>query len=320
MESASGNEAPGTELQPTPRRKPVTLRRRITRLLLLTFGIYLAFCAALAWETVRPKNHALDSNPDTLKLMWNAVKFTSSDGTQLAGWFITPFMTKDAGPKGVVILCHGVDSTRTAMLGKAEILAKAGYAALLFDFRGRGESGPSLCTIGYREVDDLLAAIAYVKSRPDCNRLPLGVLGESQGGAVALMGTARSHDVKAVIAESPFARLDHAVSNHFHKAFGWSAPIVAFPVQLMGEAIIRRRCCNISPVDEVSKIAPRPILLIQDEDDALCPPEETRELLKSAGGNASLWSVPGADHIQAEYVASDEFKKRVTTFFDKYLN
>src|SRR4051812_10917225 len=97
-------------------RKSVTLRRRITRLLLTFLGIYIAFCAAIAWETVRPKNHPLDSNPDKLKLAYEPVKFTSADGTRLAGWFIPPSKSGTATSRGVIVLCHGVDSTRTAML------------------------------------------------------------------------------------------------------------------------------------------------------------------------------------------------------------
>lgn len=300
-----------------PSRKPATLRKRIARMLLIALGIYLAFCAAIAWETVRPKNEPIGDTPMAHKLRYYSATFKSADGTRLAGWYIP---SPAAKPRGVVILCHGVDSNRSAMIWKANVLHKVGYATFLFDFRGRGESGPSLCTIGYREVDDLLAAITYVRSRPDTKTLPLGIFGESQGGAVTLMGTARSPEVKAVVAESPFAQLDHAVGNHFHKVFGWASPMVAYPVRLMGEVIIRRRCCNVSPVNEISKITPRPILLIQDEDDALCPPNETKELLKAAGGNAALWLVPGADHIQAEMVEPEQFEKRVIEFFDKALN
>jgi fermentation-respiration switch protein FrsA (DUF1100 family) len=285
--------------------------------LLIGLGLYLVFCAAIAWQTVRPKNHPLGTTPAASRLPYESIAFTSADGTRLAGWYI-PAASKQAA-RGIIVLCHGVDSNRSGMLWKASVLHKAGFATILFDFRGRGESGPSLCTIGYREVDDLLAAIAFARSRPDTAKLPLGVFGESQGGAVALMGTARSGEVKAVVAESPFARLDHAVDNHFRKAFGIAAPLVSFPVRLIGQALIRRRCCDVSPVDEIPRIAPRPVLLIQDAEDVLCPPAETAALLKAAGPHASLWTVEGADHIGAEYVEPDEFEKRVVGFFEKHL-
>jgi uncharacterized protein len=298
-----------------PARRRASVWRRIARMAWLYVGIHLAFCAMLAWQTVRPKNARITDSPKSSKLPFESVSLVSSDGTRLSGWLI-PASGKS---RGVVIMCHGVDSNRTAMLWKSEVLHKAGFASLLFDFRGRGESGPSLCTIGYREVDDLLAAIRYVRSRPDYAVMPLGVLGESQGAAVALMGTARSPEVRAVIAESPFARLDHAVDNHFRKVLGWTSPAFVLPTRLVGEALIRRRCCDVSPVDEVSRIAPRPILLIQDAEDRLCPPEETAMLLRAAGKNASLWTVAGADHICAEYIQQDEYERRIVQFFENNL-
>jgi len=284
---------------------------------LLFVGLYLGACAVVAWQTVRPKNAPLRTDPGRDGLAYERVAFHSADGTPLAGWFI-PAPVKSA--RGVIVLCHGVDSDRRAMLWKARVLHKHGYATLLFDFRGRGESGPALCTIGYREVDDLLAAVALIQSRPDCRDQPIGVFGESQGGAVALMGTARCPAIRAVAAESPFARLDHAVDHHFRGLFGACTPAVEYPVRWMGELLIRKRCCDVSPVSEVPRIAPRPILLVQDADDALCPPSETAALLAAAGPNATLWTVPGAIHIEAQTVAPDEFERRVTAFFDASLD
>jgi fermentation-respiration switch protein FrsA (DUF1100 family) len=154
-----------------------------------------------------------------------------------------------------------------------------------------------------------------VKARAELRELPLGLFGESQGGAVALMAAARSPEVRAVVAESPFARLDNAVGNHFRMAFGAAGPLVGVPVRWIGEGFIRRRCCDVSPVDEIPRISPRPLLLIQDGADRLCPPEETAALMAAAKEPKELWTVPNADHIQAEDVAPKELEQRVPAFF-----
>ena len=133
------------------------------------------------------------------------------------------------------------------------------------------------------------------------------------------MGTARCSDVKAVAVESPFARLDHAVDNHFREILGRSGPIVAAPARWIGERLIGRCCEDVSPVAEIGRIAPRPLLLIQDGSDVLCPPEETRALLDAAGSPKQFWTVDGAGHIGAEPAAHDEFARRLTTFFDAAL-
>lgn len=287
-------------------------RGRILRRLLLLVGLYLVVGAAIAWNSVRAKPHKAVGSPAQYHLSFENVVFHSADGTRLVGWYI-PGESKR--PPGEIVLCHGLDSTREAMLYKAACLHSAGFATFLFDFRARGESGGSRCTLGYREVDDLLAAIRYLQSRPDTRALPLGVLGESMGGAVALMGTARCPAVRAVVAESPFARLDHAVNNHFALAFGAAGPLLAASARWSGEWFIGRRCAEIAPVDEIGRIAPRPLLLIQDGADRLCPPEETRLLMAAAGTPKALWTVPDAIHIGAQLTAPGEYSRRVIAFF-----
>lgn len=168
-----------------PKARYFTPGRIARRLLLL--GIYLGICTGIAWGIVSPRHTPLTSTPEQYKLSFESVRFSSWDGTSLAGWFIPA----PAKPRGAIILCHGIGGTRESMLLLAATLHQSNYATLLFDFRARGESGGSRCTIGYRETDDLLAAIGYVRSRSDMQQVPLGILGDSQGGAVALMGAAR---------------------------------------------------------------------------------------------------------------------------------
>src|SRR5258705_12325607 len=64
------------------------------------------------------------------------VQFVASDGVPLKGWWWP------AGDSSrVVVLLHGMGADRLQMLPRAQWLHSIGYAALLFDFRGCGESG-----------------------------------------------------------------------------------------------------------------------------------------------------------------------------------
>jgi len=279
--------------------------------------------AAIAWNTVRPKRSRHETTPLVYDLSYESVRFRSRDGVELSGWLLpTPDMYRPHGrkpPRGIVVLCHGVDSTRNAMLSVARMLHARGFATLLFDFRARGESGGNRCTIGFREVDDLLAALDFVRDRPDLSDLPVGVLGESMGGAVAIMGAARNPDVAAVVAESPFAVLTHALDNHFRSAFGPAGPILGAPARWIGERLIGCPCDNVAPLHEIPQISPRPILLIQDADDRLCPPAETQALMDAARIPKELWTVPDSGHIGARHVQPHEYQKRVAEFFTRAL-
>ncbi|HEV2471466.1 MAG TPA: alpha/beta hydrolase [Chthonomonadales bacterium] len=291
-------------------------RRPFRRLILfcITAAVgYVALCAGLVWYTLRPRQYALAELPGRYGLIYGNVSFVSADGTRLAGWLIP---AKVRRPRGLIILCHGVDGDRTTMLPTAQILNKHGYAVLMFDFRARGESSGSLCSLGYHEVDDLGAAIRYVQSRQDTRRLPIGVLGQSLGASVALICAAGNPQIRAVVAESPFTSLDRAVSNHFACVLGPAAPALSLPVTWIGERVIGCSCSEVSPISDIARISPRPVLLIQDESDPVCPPEQTNALMAAAREPKQLWQVPGAGHIQAEVAAPRLYAEEITRFFD----
>lgn len=79
-----------------------------------------------------------------------------------------------------------------------EALAEAGFAALSFDRRGVGESdGSWLDGCGAREIEDLLAvARRWVGAEP---RVPLFLLGHSQGGLFALEAAPHLPDLAGLV-------------------------------------------------------------------------------------------------------------------------
>ena len=270
-------------------------------------------CASLAWNTVRPKNFILDRDPlKEFGLKYESVSWKSSENVTIRGWLI-PAQSQPA--RGIVILAHGVDGSRLAMMKPANMLAKSGFSCLIFDFRGRGESGRTNCTIGFKEVDDLLGAVGFIKGRSELKQLPMGVLGHSMGGAVAIIAASREKRLSSVVSESPFASLDHAIANHFQSTLGFAGFLFSPVVTKFGEILIGSRASDVAPIKCVKLLSPRPLMLIEDQDDRLCPPSETQALLDTAEEPKSRWIVPGAGHVQAVIVAPDEYEKRVTEFF-----
>ncbi len=78
----------------------------------------------------------------------------------LAGWFVPVAETRKA-----VVLLHGYGTTRTQMLARARFFHDQGFAALLHDARGHGESGEALVSFGLFETRDLLGALDWLRSR-----------------------------------------------------------------------------------------------------------------------------------------------------------
>jgi alpha-beta hydrolase superfamily lysophospholipase len=51
------------------------------------------------------------------------------------------------------------------MIARARLLRAHGFAVLLYDARGHGESDRSRVSFGLHETRDLLGALAYMRSR-----------------------------------------------------------------------------------------------------------------------------------------------------------
>lgn len=87
--------------------------------------------------------------------------------------------------RGVVAICHGVNSHSGQYLWVGEQLMKAGFAVYALDLRGRGKSeGARFYVEDIADyVDDLARLIALAKSREP--GLPVFLLGHSAGGVVA---------------------------------------------------------------------------------------------------------------------------------------
>ncbi|MFD8098444.1 alpha/beta hydrolase [Nocardia fluminea] len=137
--------------------------------------------------------------------MSNREDTTFVSGTdRCAAWWYPAHGPCITGP--VIVMAHGLSGTRRDCLGAfAERFAAAGYAALVFDHRGFGDSGgePDLFE-PTRQLQDWRAAIAHARSRPEVDPDLVVTFGSSMGGGNALAAAAEDHAVAAVITQVPF--------------------------------------------------------------------------------------------------------------------
>jgi len=106
----------------------------------------------------------------------------------------------------VVVMAHGLSGTRRDRLGAfAERFATAGFAALVFDHRGFGDSGgESDLFHPKRQLEDWRAAIAFARSLPGIDGARVATFGSSMGGGNALAAAADDPEVAAAISQVPF--------------------------------------------------------------------------------------------------------------------
>lgn len=118
--------------------------------------------------------------------------FFSNGETQLAGTLTVP-RKKGRYPAVVLLSGSGPQTRDSDMVGFkgfkviADYLSRRGIAVLRFDDRGVGKSsGPSWQQAKMEDfASDALAAVNWLKGRKDINPMKIGILGHSEGGAVA---------------------------------------------------------------------------------------------------------------------------------------
>jgi uncharacterized protein len=286
----------------------VTRARAVRFVAIAVAATALCFVAVSAyfarWFT-GPMRRPLGAAPEKYLAKWENVRFRARDGVELAGWFVPR-----GGARQAVVLLHGHGSTRTQMLARAKFLHDRGYAALLYDARGHGESGGALVTFGWHESRDLLGAIDWLRAR---GFNEFGCIGSSLGGATIAMAGADLRDVRWAVIESVFPSLDNAVDRRFRQTLGLPGWLAGCLMVRFAEWRIGRNATEISPRDAIAKL-PCPLLVMAGENDRHTFPSDAREVFDHARDPKSFWLVPGAAHVDLYGFARERYESRLTQF------
>lgn len=258
------------------------------------------------------------------------VRFTTADGIELAG---TYFRERAGRRAGVVVFCHEFLGDRWSCQPYADHLRDRGFDVFTFDFRNHGESGHDpiyrpLQWVTDHEVNDLRAALAYLRSRPDCDPAGVGLFGISRGGGTGLVVAADEPTVWGVVTDGAFPTrgtmlayilrwAEIYVSNPFlwRKMPLWVFQFLGWVGRIRSE---KRLACRFPDVERaVARLAPRPWFMIHGEKDAYIGPDIARALFAEARDSKELWIVPGAKHNRCREVQNGAYLGRVAEFFAK---
>lgn len=142
-----------------------------------------------------------DKYYENLKL--NKIIIKSVDNYNLAGYLI-----KCNNPIGCIILSHGTSCNHATMLWRVEIFKRKNYDVLIIDQRGYGNSSLTKSTYGFKETNDIVLWIKYLK---DLNYNKVGILGHSMGASIALLTCNELLKPDFIISESAFSNLHELV-------------------------------------------------------------------------------------------------------------
>ncbi|MFA6197530.1 MAG: alpha/beta fold hydrolase [Patescibacteria group bacterium] len=256
-----------------------------------------------------------DRNPSHTKLAFETIDFKSTDDKALKGWFI-PATNQDAGPKPTIVVAHGLSLSKAQSLDWSYYLADQ-YNLFLFDFRGHGESAPSVTTYGDKETKDLIGAVNYVASRNDVNKDRIGVFGYDMGASAVLLGARDLPNVKAIVADSPRARLSDEFWHWFDQYKIARRPLTVL-AELWSIAFRGSNPYLAAPADKIESIN-QPIFLIGADGDEFGSGATVRAMKPRLQAEKSLvWTVAGS----YETLFSghrDEYKQIIRDFFKDTL-
>lgn len=277
------------------------------------FAVSLYIVESITRPQKRTFIDAYKFSPYELDLPAEEVLFSSTDGKhEVSGWYIP-----SPGATTTVIVSPGYRSLKADVLGIAAFLWRAGHNVLAFEYHGHGMDVGTPITLGYSEINDFLGAVAYTKERAPETRL--GVLAYSMGAAVAIMGTARSKDVEALIADSAFATHTGVIDYQFRRVFH----LPSITVSWMADNLLWWRAGyhfnQVEPLRDIAKIAPRPILIIHGGKDSIVDPRDAPLLYGAAGEPKEIWLLPNADHCGAYFEDRMAYVKKIIDFFDLHL-
>ena len=227
----------------------------------------------------------------------------------LAGWFF-PLRENH----GTVLACHGVGANRADILELVQVVRKAGFQVLCFDFRGHGASDGHTITYGWEERNDVLGAWDYLLARKDVDPERIFGLGVSMGGASLLMALRDLPRMRAVIADSAFSSLTRMIRHQYRFVPGPPGELLARLTAFFGWVETGAPIAAVDPAAALRGVK-TPIFFIHGLDDSIVPPECSRILHDGYGGPKQLRLEPGAGHGRTAIADPLRYRRELKEFF-----
>jgi pimeloyl-ACP methyl ester carboxylesterase len=259
------------------------------------------------------------------------IDITVSDGLRLRGSF---FRSRAREQAGMIVYCHEYLSDRWSYHPYVDRLRDLGFDVFAFDFRNHGasEHEPGYTPMQWttdREVRDLRAVLAELRSLPDHDPAGFGLFGVSRGGTTALVAAAVEPDVWGVVTDGAFPTRGTMVTYIIRWAEiyvksellrrlvpTWVYVILANIARRQTE---RRLNCRFPNVEAAaSRLGPRPWLMIHGQCDSYISPEIARGLYNYGRKFKELWLVPKARHNRCLETDPEGYSARVVSFLDRF--
>jgi alpha-beta hydrolase superfamily lysophospholipase len=282
-------------------------RKILTILLVMLSVAGLGFSWFIGGQLSAPQNRPV---PRPADLPIEPVQFSSLSGTTVHGWLVKPEF-----PRAVIILQHGVRGHRGGMVSRARFLQAANYAVLLFDFQAHGESLGDRITFGHLESRDTQAAVKFCRQQfPD---LPIAIIGQSLGGAAALLAQPPL-PVQALIIESAFSTFEEATKNRMEWLTGRPTRVFSPLLTVQLRLRVGISAADLRPIDHVSQLT-MPKLFLAGTTDPRTKLAESLALFEAAAAPKQFYAVTNAGHVDFHGHLKSAYEELILGFLATHL-
>lgn len=227
-----------------------------------------------------------------------------------------------AAPRATLLVFHGIRDSKSSMLGVGRRMAAAGYRVFLLDSRGHGRSSGRYLSYGVRESRDAQQLLDLLASKKLLVG-PVGALGFSYGGSVAIQLAARDRRVIAVSSVATFSSLRAVVPSYVRLALPGLGALVLSSV-IEGGIAEAGRVAGFDParadtVAAIRRASQARFLLLHGSADRRIPTAHSRRLAAAAGARAELHVFKGQTHGSILSDATGAVQRRIALFFARQL-
>lgn len=205
------------------------------------------------------------------------------------GWFLKP--PKDKPVLGTILHFHGNAENVSNQYKAVVPLVEAGFQAIVFDYRGYGEStgNPNQ----QRLLEDGLAAVDYTVSHRDVFGGKVILFGQSLGGHLAcVVGDYKQGVLDGIVIEGAFTGHEEIAEEMVNGKFLKGVARLVVPSKYDG-------------IDHISNIR-IPKVIIHSTEDEVIPIAMGQELFETAAEPKSYWWTTGP-HLAASRASQESF-------------
>lgn len=252
------------------------------------------------------------------------VVYPSFDGTPIAAFAYVPRGARADGSLPAVVYVHGGPASihANAWFPHLQHWVSCGFLVLCPNYRGSTGFGRAFQEanrkdLGGGDLQDVLAAVDYLRSTGYVDPRRIAVVGGSYGGYLTLMALAKFPEVWAAgVALVPFA-------NWFTEYEHEDPVLQAYDRMMMGDPVQDAELWrDRSPIFFAERIR-APLLILAGANDIRCPVEEAyqmAEAVRRAGGVAEVHVYPDEGHRLSKRENQLDAFERATNFLRVHLS